>query len=482
VEPFATAIARTHLVLIAISVAVFVYAMSPHDARYFYAGQVEAQALAEFDVSKGYPTVVPTGTVQDPHLQDSKRRLNDVASSFGTIEAIPAIYEGGFERPLPTADSTVSEWKAFLTNPHVQVYTVAPANEVIHRAIELAVGKVGQPSQAMCVTRPALNLVPCEHLSERAMLLSASVEPMPSPQGVPQIKASSARRPDKWMPTLYFMPDRTSDLPELREYGMPFDTLDTDHFLEYFRRINVDSVLAENPRLENAAQPPVIRAVGALVHQVENRKFFLSLQISNDSTFAHWFPTLSNSWTDVANLKPSEAAHYFRAKEVAARQSLSIAGQTLDERVLAFAGPIAVLLASGYLLCNIVAMRSGLRAYVPADANGLQFPRFGLSTSGFPLVLTRASIGYFPGLAALALWVQSDHDLDAGLVAGLVALLLTGYIGWRSVKELHLLRSDLTSAIDHALLRARAFRRAAILEKRALRKQARAGAAHDTRD
>ncbi|BCG01773.1 hypothetical protein PPGU19_063410 (plasmid) [Paraburkholderia sp. PGU19] len=250
---------------------------------------------------------------------------------------------------------------------------------------------------------------------------------------------------------------------------MPLDGIDTQHKEPSWVSNTIKKILKANPQLSTVRQNPIKRTVLTLVAKVfsDNRSEESTpngLQIDmplSRGNFADAFPNLTEAWGEIAAMTATEAVKYFRDKAGAARQNLNVIGQPLDERILSFAGPVAVLFVAAYLLCNLLVMRRALVTYEAPTANALLFTWIGLHEKGIPSLVTTASILYLPVMSSISLYIQSAGALDVGKAVGLGATTLTAVCANQALKVTTLLHADLERARSVARGKAGSDRRAA---------------------
>ena len=72
------------------------------------------------------------------------------------------------------------------------------------------------------------------------------------------------------------------------------------------------------------------------------------------------FPQLNARSSEIGFLTPSEAAQHFHDKAAIASQKMSLLGQTVDQRVVSYVGPLVVLAVAWFLLGELTALRVAL--------------------------------------------------------------------------------------------------------------------------
>lgn len=138
--------------------------------------------------------------------------------------------------------------------------------------------------------------------------------------------------------------------------------------------------------------------------------------------FRRLFPHLDVLWSQVAHLSPAQAAEQLSVKTMQSRQSLSIGGLSIDERVVAVAGPATVLSVSVYLLVNLIMLRTTLASASQAVREPLHFPWFCLHEDRLSRMLTWMTIALLPSLSIYLALRTADGQWDWGRAFGVSAL------------------------------------------------------------
>lgn len=187
---------------------------------------------------------------------------------------------------------------------------------------------------------------------------------------------------------------------------------------------------------------------------------------------------------EIGAMTPDEAARHLREKAAGVRQRLSVLGQSVDERIVYYVGPLVILAILWVLLADLLALRRaiGLLRDMKVDApaaHELMPSWIGMHSNALAQAFAFLTILVLPVSALLAAWLQAGEEFGLAQDLSVFVLLSVAAIACLSLRVIGRVRREIGALSVQARLRARAARRAAVWMKRAERRASHSAVSHD---
>lgn len=161
-------------------------------------------------------------------------------------------------------------------------------------------------------------------------------------------------------------------------------------------------------------------------------------------------PHLDSVWYEIKDLTPDEAIVHLQKKIIDSRQTVNIGGLQIDERSVRTVLPTACLAISLFLLSNLTILRQRSIEVKRDDtkaASLLDYPWVGIFGDRLSRALTWLTIFAFPVFVPPFLLLELSEGFDAICVIGILVTLCTAAIAFRSMVIVKHLRSARTQAL-----------------------------------
>ncbi|HVR45640.1 MAG TPA: hypothetical protein VMT95_03200 [Candidatus Binatia bacterium] len=144
-------------------------------------------------------------------------------------------------------------------------------------------------------------------------------------------------------------------------------------------------------------------------------------------------------WNDVSLKTPAQAVAYLQDRIDNSRQSISLFGLTVDQRVVLLVGPIAILIAALYLLSLLQMFVISLKMSELPNSSIESYPWVGLFSNPFSIVASTIAILILPPVASSLLVIEYWGGIGAASVtatAVTVVLVVVSLLTGRTLTEL----------------------------------------------
>jgi hypothetical protein len=430
---FFSTLRSIHLLLIAVSLALSSFSLSPRDSELYYTAQLEAESLTKvkfdkFEIAALY-AVIRLGDEYMAELRKSKANENaalhiDVAS-YADADVLMQV-------TWPLEDQSLVKIRDFIDNfKYKLVPTEVPSDDESWKEI---FGDPASKKTARCaVRRPDIegySIESCPPLAEPGTLVGIEVYQKNTSE-----TGETATAFGEEVVNLKNYQGNFAQVFEIKIGEKSINYVAPAHFKEPEEprgNFSCTFMLAQlgnkflkiGQKTEDQWKTPP--SWDAARWQTKTSPCYENPDSERASGsrdyFRKLFPGLSALWSQVANLTPTQAAEQLSIKAMQSRQSLSIGGLTIDERMVAIAGPITVLSVAVYLLVNLIMLRSALSMTSTNSAEQLLFPWFCLHHDRLSRLLTWTTVGLLPVYSVFLIVRMADGHWDWTRVLGLSAL------------------------------------------------------------
>ncbi|WP_035570860.1 hypothetical protein [Paraburkholderia graminis] len=312
-----------HLSLIAICAAFLAFALAPNDAENYRLAKHELDALRTLPFEQF--AVWITNNVALPQIQESASSLRSLLSTSSAVVKVST--DIAIRQPLvvdrPDLKSNLQQVLDFIEKQN----SVGILSQLSDDQVVTAVQRLLQRPAEVCSAYGIGPDTPCPKLSSDFMLSAIRLELERPVDG----EVVSGRK------------DSYRSVPET-PYNLGVMRFEFSRSTEHGRELQYRQA---NLRIKNKRVAEGYFARAWILSDINGR----TLISTGANSVA--LPHLRRIWDEVALMTPQDAARFITARESASRRTFSAFGITVDEAILAVAGPSIIFFVLLYLLAEL---------------------------------------------------------------------------------------------------------------------------------
>lgn len=191
------------------------------------------------------------------------------------------------------------------------------------------------------------------------------------------------------------------------------------HFYDW-----IDDLRSKDHRL------PHQKSLGRTIRNSAIKAYLMALEITGFEMgwkyirWSDYFPELDRLIEQVGTMTPTEAADFLREKSEGSKQSVSVFGQGMDERVVYWVGPLLIM---GVMLYMLSAIKASIVVAGTKEARSkVLSPWVGLSSDYISKSITVGTILIFPSVLCVVVLLQAPLEIGIyHLVGGVVVIVIS---------------------------------------------------------
>jgi len=460
---FLTTLRSTHLLLIAVSLALAAFALSPRDAELYHAAQLEAESLTKVDFDRFVAYVMlAQRDIEEEYVAEVRESLTDVTDDLHIVVNDNLDADLFLHAWSPNNGESISRIREFVDDFKFSLLAI----KIPHGKYgwETIFGKPAGGKSVPCIisNRPVFEIdrktiEKCAPLRDGGRLVNIEtleITPAPSDREILSHGAESYKEKVKGEFAQVFSIENNGQVVDFLKTYRSYREVETQpkNFACVFLMDQMDvskkyvSRQGSGATYESPWQISMKQIKSSPCYD-DDVNFLEDSLSKQPNRFRRLFPHLHELWSQVASLSPGQAANQLSVKAMQSRQTLSIGGLSVDERLVSVAGPGAVLSVSAYLLVNLVMLRSARRSTHPSAREPLLYPWFCLHNDRLSRMLTLLTVVVIPIFSTVAILRKADGQWDWSIAFGYTTLCLVVACGssslhvLRQIKQLEILDS-----------------------------------------
>ncbi|SAL51360.1 hypothetical protein AWB73_05378 [Caballeronia turbans] len=378
-----------HLSLVAICAAFLAFALAPNDAENYRLAKIELDALRTLQFEQF--AAWTTKNVALPHIQKSATSLRNLLTTSSAIVKVST--DIAIRQPLvvdrPDAKWNLQQILDFIEKPNL----VGILSQLSDDQVVTAMQRLFQRPAGVCSAYGIGPDTPCPELSSDFMLLAVRLE-LERP-----VDGESISGPKD---SYRNIPETPYNLGVMR-FTFAKDTKLGPEF--QYRQANI--------RIKNQQVAEGYFARAWMLSDKNGR----GLISPGERSVA--LPHLRRVWDEVALLTPQDAARFITARESASRRTFSAFGITVDEAILALAGPSIIFFVLLYLLAEL---RHLGNTFERESHNSEIFAWIVTYPEALPRIISLLSISLLPVITVGTLLYVTARNYDVRM---LISVLIT---------------------------------------------------------